>query len=171
MPIDFVPSQAVVVSLAACALLPCVLLLVSHGPTRIGAPGRRFVVAAVLTWAAWVGAMIAFTPGWVDVVAGLCLLMTATLAGFTLWTLIAWGFTLSMLLALSRDGRPLSDDEWAEEYTRGKSLAAFARDRLGVLFALGLAEVHGERVAMTSTRGLLFAKSAAASRALFGLPR
>lgn len=171
MPIDFVPSQAVALSLAACALLPAVLLIVSHGPARIRPPGRRFAAAALLTWAMWASAMIALRPGWVDVVAGLFLLMMATLAGFTLWTLIAWGFTLSMLLALARAGRPLSVDEWAKEYTRGKSLAAFARDRLSVLLALGLAEVHGERVVMTAARGRIFAKSAAALRALFGLPR
>jgi hypothetical protein len=171
MPIEFVPSQAIVASLAACVLLPAVLLLVSHGLTRIGSPGRRFVVATLLTWAVWVMAMIALGPGWVDFTTGLFLLLTTTLAGFTLWTLIAWGFTLSMVLALARCGRPLSIEEWAEEYTRGKSLSAFARDRLGILLVLGLVEVHGERVIMTSTRGRIFAKSAAALRALFGLPR
>ena len=65
-------------------------------------------------------------PGWVDAATGLLLLMTATLAVFTLWTLIAWGFTLSMLLALARGGRRLSVEEWAEEYMNGKSLSAFA---------------------------------------------
>ena len=171
MLIDFIPSQAIACSLVACSLLPGVLLLLSHGPCRIPAPGRRFVVASMLTWVAWVAAMIAMGPGWVDAATGLLLLMTATLAVFTLWTLIAWGFTLSMLLALARGGRRLSVEEWAEEYMNGKSLSAFARDRLGILLALGLVEVHDGRVVMTAPRGRIFANSAAALRALFGLPR
>jgi hypothetical protein len=103
-------------------------------------------------------------------VTGVLLLATATLAGFTLWTLVAWGFTVSMLLALARAGRPLTADEWALAYTRGKPLEAFARDRLGVLFKLGLAEVQEGQVVMTPRRGRAFAKGAMVLRKLFGLP-
>jgi hypothetical protein len=147
----------------------CVLGL-SHGPLRVAAPGRRFVVAAVLTWAAWLAAVVAVGPGWVDLVTGGLLLATATLAAFTLWTLVAWGFTLSMLLALARAGRPLTADEWARAYTGGRPLDAFARDRLGVLLKLGLAELRGGDVVMTPRRGRAVARGAVVLRWLFGLP-
>jgi hypothetical protein len=114
--------------------------------------------------------MVATRPDWVDLVAGGLLLATATLVGFTLWTLVAWGFTVSLLLALARADRPVTADEWALAYTRGKPLGAFARDRLGVLFKLGLAELRDGEVVMTPRRGRAFAKSAAALRKLFGLP-
>jgi len=170
MPIDFVPTPAVALALEACVLLPAILLLLSHGPLRVHGPGRRFVLAAGLTWVAWLAALTAVHPGAVEVVTGALLLATATLAGFTLWTLVAWGFTLSMLLALHRAGRPLSVDEWALAYTRGKPLDAFARDRLGVLLMLKLAEVRGDEIAMTPGRGRLFAVNARLLRKLFGLP-
>jgi len=170
MVIDFVPSAAIASSLAASVLLPGVLLVFSHRP-RIAAPGRRFVIATTLAWAGWVAAMIAIEPGWVDLLSGTLLLATATLAGFTLWTLIAWGFTLSMLLALHRSEKALSVEKWALAYTRGWPFAAFGRDRLGVLFALGLVEAHDGRLVMTAVRGRLFAKAAIGLRALFGLPR
>lgn len=171
MPVDFVPSAPVALSLAACALLPGVLLALSRGPARVAAPGRRFVVATGLTWAAWLAAMIAIVPGWVDLSTGALLLATATLSGFTLWTLVAWGFTLSMLLALARGGRPLTAAEWALATTRGRPLDVFARDRLGVLLALGLARVEGGRVVMTPARGRFVARAARTLRFLFGLPR
>src|SRR5207253_6121857 len=113
-------------------------------------------------------AMVAVRPDWVELVTGGVLLATATLAGFTLWTLVAWGFTVSMLLALSRADRPLTVGEWALAYTRGKPLAAFAQDRLGVLLKLGLAEVRDGQVVMTPRRGRAFAKAAIALRKLFG---
>jgi hypothetical protein len=160
----------VALSLIACVLLPVALLALSHGPLKVPAPGKRFVVATAVVWAAWVAAMVAVRPDSVELVTGGLLLATATLAGFTLWTLVAWGFTVSMLLALSRADRPLTVDGWALAYTRGKPLAAFARDRLGVLLKLGLAEVRGGEVVMTPRRGRVFAKAATAFRNLFGLP-
>src|SRR5262245_45114382 len=132
MRIDFVPTLPVALSLAAAALLPVLLLALSHGPLKVAAPGRRFVVVTSLAWCAWLAAMIVSAPDAVELVTGALLLATATLAGFTLWTLVAWGFTLSMLLALHRAGRPLTVEEWAAAYTRGKPLDAFTRDRLGV---------------------------------------
>lgn len=170
MTVDFVPTPAVAVSLVACVLLPVFLLSLSHGSLRVAAPGRRFVLAAGLTWVAWLATLTGTAPDAVDFVTGAMLLATATLAGFTLWTLVAWGFTVSMLLALSRAGEPLTLEEWALAYTRGKPLDAFARDRLGVLFKLGLATERGGQVVMTPGRGRLFAVGAAVLRKLFGLP-
>ncbi|HVL11290.1 MAG TPA: hypothetical protein VM529_01910 [Gemmata sp.] len=171
MTIDFLPTLPVAASLAACVMLPVALLVLSHGPFKVTAPGRRFVLAAGVVWTAWVATMIAVRPDWVDLVTGALLLATATLAGFTLWTLVAWGFTVSMLLALARADRPLTVDGWALAYTRGKPLAAFAQDRLGVLLKLGLAEVRGGEVVMTPRRGRAFAKAATMLRRLFGLSK
>jgi hypothetical protein len=170
MPIDFIPTLPVALSLAAVVLLPAFLLALSHGPLKVTAPGRRFVLSAALMWVAWLAAMLGTAPGAVELVTGGLLLATATLAAFTLWTLVAWGFTLSMLLALRRAGRPLTADEWARAYTRGKPPGAFARDRLCVLLKLGLAEVHGYVVVMTPGRGRVFARITVFLRGLFGLP-
>jgi hypothetical protein len=169
MNVDFVPTATVAVSLFACMLLPVFLLSLSHGALRVAAPGRRFVLAATLTWAAWLATLTGTSPTLVDVVAGAMLLATATLIGFTLWTLAAWGFTVSMLLALNRADEPLTCEEWAIAYTRGKALNTFARDRLGVLFKLGLATERNGQVMMTPARGRLFAVGAVMLRKLFGL--
>jgi hypothetical protein len=171
MDINFVPSPAVALALAACALLPALVLVLSHGVLKVAAPARRFVLAAAMTWAAWLATLPATSPGAVELVTSALLLATATLAGFTLWTLVAWGFTVSMLLALDRAGGPLTVDGWALAYTRGKPIDAFARDRLGVLFKLKLAEARGDSVVMTPVRGRLFAAAAGTLRTLFGLPK
>lgn len=171
MPIDFIPSPPVALALLAVGLMPVYLIALSHGPWTVAAPGRRFLVAAGTAWLTWVMLVIASRAAdVVGVVAGGLLLATATLAGFTLWTLVAWGFTLTMLLMLARAGRPLTEAEWILAYTRGKPLSVFARDRLGVLFKLGLAESRGDRVVMTPRRGRLFARATGLLRGLFGLP-
>lgn len=170
MTVDFIPSPPVALSLAACGALPVVLLVLSHGLVKVTPPGRRFALAAAVVWAAWLAGVVVAHPPPVDLVAGTLLLATATLAGFTLWTLVAWGFTVTMLTALDRAGRPLTVDEWAAAYTGGKPIDAFARNRLGVLLNLGLAELRGGEVVMTPGRGRLLAKVAGGLRRLFGLP-
>ena len=116
--------------------------------------------------------MTAVGPGWVDCVTGTLLVATATLAGFTLWTLIAWGFTLSLLLALERAEHPLTIEAWTRAYTRGRSLDALSatRDRLGLLFRLGLAEMRGEKLLVLARRGRWVARLAFGCRRVFGLP-
>jgi hypothetical protein len=169
--VDVIPTVPVALSLGAVALLPVLLLALSHRPLKVAAPGRRFVLAAALTWGPWLAAMLVAAPTAVDLVTGGLLLATATLAGFTLWTLVAWGFTVSMLLALHRADRSLSVDEWVLAYTRGKPLTAFARDRLGVLLKFGLAELSAGEVVMTPRRGRAVAQAARLLREVFGLPR
>ncbi|MFO0802178.1 MAG: hypothetical protein U0791_03500 [Gemmataceae bacterium] len=172
MNIDFIPAWPVALSLLAAGFLPAFMLALSHGPWKVAAPGRRFIVAAVLTVGTWIGLIfLPESPNAFDVVAGALLLLTALLAGFTLWTLIAWGFTLSMLLTLARSDRPLSLPEWVAGYTGGKPLTAFARDRLGVLLMLGLATSRDGRVAMTPVRGRWMARIAGLLRSTFGLPK
>jgi len=113
--------------------------------------------------------MAMLVPAWLELLSGALLLATATLAGFTLWTLIAWGFTLSLLQALDRGVRSLTVEEWALVYTRGRPFDVFARDRLGVLFMLGLAEPRGGNIVMTANRGWFLARLTGWFRRLFGL--
>ena len=170
--IDFLPTPGVAFSLLAAGSLPVCLLVLSHGPWKVRAPGRRFVVSAGLTTVLWVGLMIVpDSPDLADVLSGGLLLATTLLAGFTLWTMVAWGFTVSMLLALNRAGRPLSTTEWALRYTGGKTVEVFARDRLGVLFRLGLAEAQGDQIVMTPDRGRRIACVVGLLRHVFGLPQ
>lgn len=169
MAVDFVPSIPVVFSLFACGVLPVVLIALSHGIVRIARPGQRFIVATALTWMIWSAAMFAAMPNLIELLTGVLLLATGTLIAFTLWTLIAWGFTLSMLLTLSQANRPLSAEEWALAYTRGQALEAFTRDRLGILIKLGLASIQGNDVVMTPRRGRLFARVVVSLRKLFGV--
>ena len=171
MPIDFLPSFPVALAIVLCGAAPAVLLALSHGPWRIAGPGRRFLLAAILVWSAWLASMAATASGWVDALTGGLLLASVTLAGFTLWTLIAWGFTLSMLLALDGAGRAMTVEDWALAHTRGRSLGAFTRDRLGLLVALGLVEIQGHHVVMTDRRGRVCARVSAGLRRLFGIRR
>ncbi|CCQ50016.1 hypothetical protein [Crocosphaera watsonii] len=95
--------------------------------------------------------------------------MTGILCNFTLWTLVAWGFTLSMLIALSRENQPVTLEDWIRAYTNGQTLETFTLDRLGVLFRFGLATYDNDRVIITAKVGFLVAQMTRLLRLFFGL--
>jgi hypothetical protein len=168
--LDFTPSPAIFSALLSSASLPAFLLLLSHGPWKIAAPGHRFICATFLSLCCW-GCLLILT-GWsglTDLVAGFLILATTILAGFTLWTLLAWGFTLSMLLALQAAGGRVSLTEWIARYTGGQTIDRFALDRLGVLFRARFAVLRGKIVTVTA-HGRLVARVSFLLRSLFGLP-
>jgi hypothetical protein len=161
---------AVLAGAAAGLALPLVLALLSHGPWKVRAPGRRFVLAALVTaagWALFLAARRADPPG--DLLASAMVLLTAVLAGFTAWTLVAWGFTVSLLMRLAQAGRPLTFEEWVAAYTGGRAVDRFAEDRLSLLLRAGVARLEGGQVRLTPGRGRRLARLVALLRRLFGV--
>lgn len=157
------------VALVAAALLPVLLVVLGHGPWRVAAPGRRFLVAAALGWSAG-GVAFSLVPGsGFDRAAGLLILAGATLVVFVFWTLVAWGFTLTMLRALAAADHPLTEEQWIAGVTGGRNLTAFCTDRLRVLERFGCAARVGDRVVLTRAAGRRTARLAVACRRLFGL--
>ena len=168
---DFTPTPAVACSLAASVLLGLFLLALSHRPCKVAAPGRRFALAVALALVCWSGLLLLFARlDVVDLLSAACMLATAVLAGFTLWTLVAWGFTVSLLMALYRADGPLSPADWINLYTAGKTIDAFRDDRLGLLFRLQLVRRQGDHVVAESRRGRRVARVTSLLRFLFGLP-
>jgi hypothetical protein len=167
----FTPSLPIVVSLGAAFVLPAILVALSHGPWKVSAPGRRFVLAAVAALSGWGLSLFAVSPlALADLVAGALILLAALLAGFTVWTLIAWGFTASLLMSLAREDRPVSLDEWVAAYTGDRTIETFARDRVQLLFRFDLATAEADRIVMTPGAGLRMARFARFLRVLVGLP-
>lgn len=157
------------IALVAGALLPVLLVVLGHGPWKVAAPGRRFLVAAALLGSmAGVGVLLVPCSG-CDLVAALLILAGATLVVFVFWTLVAWGFTLTMLRALAAADHALTEEEWIAAVTGGRNLTAFCTDRLSVLERFGCAARVGERVVLTRVTGRRTARLAIACRRLFGL--
>jgi hypothetical protein len=167
---NFIPSPAILAGIVAGCSLPIVVGVLSHGPWQVAAPGRRFHMAAALVTAGWICFHVwqgAFDVA--DLVASLLIWLTALLVGFSFWSLLAWGFTLSLLTALARAGRPLSFAEWVACYTGGGTVETFARDRLNLLLRAGLARQEGDLIRLTPGWGPRFAWLVDALRFAFGV--
>jgi hypothetical protein len=166
------PPPAIICALVASVSLPVFVLLLSHGPWRIGGPMLRFAVAsggAVLVMAA--GLSTGATGDWAEVTAALILFLGSLLAGFTCWTLVAWGFTLTMLGLLDERRSFSSAAEWCSAYTNSQGIEAFAADRCQLLVRVRLARPDGAGGFIATPLGRLAAPLVAVTRRFFGFAR
>ena len=150
------PAQAAAIGLSIA--LPLLLL----GYARIaatGGSGRRFRLGCVSIIAFYAVACVAL-PGqrhFDDVLGGLLLLATAMMFVYILFSLLAWGFTLTLLTALVKAGRPLTLEQWAVAYMQGGDLGAFTHNRLKLLVGAGMVIVAEGKLALT-TKGMAVAR-------------
>jgi len=146
---NIVPGPAQAVAICLSAALPLLLLAVARATSVRGA-GRTFRIGVSLATALFVLASLVL-PGerhFDDVLAGALLLATGILLSYVFWSLLAWGFTLTLLTSLVQAGRPMTSDEWATAYMRGGNLGTFARNRLKLLLGSGMvASSDGKLVA------------------------
>jgi len=175
---SILPPPPVLAAVLALLLLPAALVALGHGAWRIDRLGVRFRLAAgagALLWIALTGFWGGFGPGWGtrwgDLAAGLLILATGIWAAFCAWSLLAWSFTISMLITLVDAERPLDAEAWIGGFAGSRGLDAFMHDRLALLFALGVARRAGNVVTVTSPRGLLVARIANCTARMFGLGR
>lgn len=152
-----------------------VLVVLSHGAMRIDFAKRRFLVAiafCVLAWVVCIG--ITMVTGsiitWADLLAGSMILFTAIVAFGILWSLVCWGFTTSLLVALCAIDGAASRDQWFHVYGGGSSIAGFADDRLSILLGLGIAKTDGVSVTLSGKKGRVIAGIVFALRKFYGLP-
>jgi hypothetical protein len=154
--IDFEPPPAVYTAMIAGLSIIVFLILLSHGPFKFGGLGRRFRVAVFLSLALWVallwltGALVPLdSAGVMDLAAGAFVVATAIIAGFTAWSLLAWGFMLSILLSLAHQDGVVGLEDWMSDYGGGRGLDSLLSGRLELLFRLGMVVRDGDRILLT----------------------
>ncbi|MEZ2141632.1 hypothetical protein AAE026_04845 [Bradyrhizobium sp. DN5] len=143
------PAQAA----AICLSIAFPLLLLGYARiAATGGSGRRFRLGCVSVIVLYVLACIVL-PGqrhFDEVLSGLFLLATAMMLCYVLFSLLAWGFTLTLLTALVKTGRPLTLEQWAAAYMQGGDLGTFTHNRLKLLIGSRLVTTADGRLAPTS---------------------
>jgi hypothetical protein len=160
------PAQTAAICLAVGFPL---LLLCYARIAAIGGSGRRFRLGGLSVIALFVIAC-AVLPGQRrldDVLGGLFLLATALMLCYVLFSLLAWGFTLTLLTALVQAGRPLTSEQWVA-YTQGGTLDSFAHNRLKLLVGSRLVVITDGKLAPTA-KGLTIAHFVRLVRLSMGL--
>ena len=132
-----VPAPAIAAAIAAIVMVPFLLILLQWGPAAVRRPGRRFLAASALAAAGWVASLAMLSWHWVEALAGLLLCISALYVGFMVWSVLAWGFTLHLLLGLAKADKPLAQSDWVAGYLGPQGADRLGRDRLAMLGARG----------------------------------
>ena len=168
------PPPALEAAMASGAAIPALLWLLGSGPRPFRAPGPRFraaVLFALLLLLSWL-LLIALTSGKVDVVdtlAAVAIVGAAAVVSFIAWSLLAWGFTLNMLLVLAAETRAVSHADWVAAFTRGADMGRLTTDRISVLLGAGFVEAIGAHSYALTQRGGIAAKLVRLARSTFGI--
>jgi len=146
-----VPSALQASALLIGVILPLILLACVH-VRIIRSAGARFRAASLMAVGLYAGVFL-FLPGSrevADIVSGALLLATAILFWYVIWSLLAWGFTLTLLTALITAERPLTQDQWVTAYMGGAGdLSSFAENRLRLLRVAGMVSMDADEVTAT----------------------
>lgn len=169
----WLPSLPIVAAILS-GLAIAVVLIFGGGVSRLRAPAQRFKSSILIALALLAGQWLALVPlgyqvALLDVLAGLAIVGAAAIIAFIGWSLIVWGFTLNMLLALAAQRRVAGMSQWASLYTGGQSIHALTRDRIGVLTGARLVDrLEGDRWRL-NTRGRVAARLLRVLRFAYGL--
>jgi len=142
----------------ALTIILCLLLLGYINPCITLQNRYMFVsIAGLIGWVFFVYYSIShfYTIRLVDIISTTMFLLASILAIGVFWSLICWGFTTSLLVALSCFHYPISADLWYSSYSSGSTITDFTNDRLSILIRLGLVARSSDDILIP---GSIFAK-------------
>ncbi|MBP6917369.1 MAG: hypothetical protein KBB94_00440 [Legionellaceae bacterium] len=122
------------------------LLLILGGCLKI-APGPRFKICIGIVLLIWCQLChFRFNCIWLE---GILCISAVLLIGFMVWSVLCWGYTLSMLLCLQTIDRVENIDQWEIQYAGPQGLDALSLNRANVLVWLRFARVTENQVILT----------------------
>lgn len=172
-PLAWLPPLAIAAAMVSGFTIAGVLVFGGRA-SRLRAPALRFksalLIAFALLVAQWLAlAVLGYTLTLLDLLAGFAIIGAAAIIAFIGWSLIVWGFTLNMLLALATQRRIAGLSQWASLYTGGQSIQELTSDRVSVLTGSRLVErLEGDRWRLNA-RGRVAARLLRILRFAYGL--
>jgi len=122
-------------------------------------PGERFKLFSLLILAFWCSFCLIYSGSnkgdidWVWIwIAGDLYILSAILVGFMFWSVLCWGFTLSMLLCLEKRKNVESLQSWQVEYAGAIGIRGLSLDRASILISFGFSSIEGNYLVL-SKRG------------------
>jgi hypothetical protein len=166
---SILPGPLQTTGIVLSALLPLILYFYARIGVFRGA-GRLFRAGAITVIALFALGCV----GWPgprdagDAFGGMLLLLTTILLCHIFWSLLAWGFTVTLLTAIADAGKPLTLEQWISAYMQGGELSGFAHNRLRLLVGSGMVVAREGRITVTPF-GMLTARLVRLNRFATGI--
>lgn len=147
------------------------LLLFVGGKFKL-APSLRFKIAALLIFSIWCLTNLILEQqgnviGWRWFAGGLCI-SAVLLISFMFWSVLCWGYTLSMLLCLAENNSVKNQKQWECLYAGPEGIRKLSTNRTAVLIGLHFAFIEKNQLVLTKF-GLFSAAIIQTGGYLFGI--
>ena len=145
---------SIILPIGLIAIFPLLLILQSMINVK-SSPGGRFKIAAALLLVIWSMASVMLSviysefTIW-DWLAGVMLLLSVILFAFMLWSVLCWGYTLSMLLCLEKNSYVDDLRHWQRLYTQSDDIRRLTLNRMQLLVWMKCVSVKNSEMEVTA---------------------
>lgn len=153
--IDFSISPAEFISFLSVLLFPIVLMLIARIKRFRNRNALQLFLTSLIVFFLWMLGIF-FTevrPSTGEVIVSSMIFIITLLVYLELWALLSRGYTLGILLTLTKSPTPLSDRNLMQSYRSGEGLEWLVSHRFSSLFAAKLVIKRGNKVFLTSFMG------------------
>ncbi len=161
LPLDVSLFSGELTGVLGAMALPIVLLGVVRVPSLAKRNAIQFSIAAMIMVALWLGGagglVLAGRASVVETATGGLILGSAISVYLEIWAPLSRGYTLALLITLSRIGAAAGPVELAAPYRGGEGLGWIMRHRLAGLIRARFVEQDADMVRLTPVLGYLVA--------------
>lgn len=142
---------SIIISLLLAIFIFPILLFIG-GKLHI-APGLRFKIAALLVFLLWCLVNLILEQqgiimGWMWFAGGL-IISSILIVSFMFWSVLCWGYTLSMLLCLANNNVVSNQKQWECLYAGPDGIRELSINRTNVLIRLRFAFIEKGHLVLT----------------------
>jgi len=141
----------IVIPILVIMSFPFFLWVLPRTPFKVTQPGLRFKLSVLIVLLLWLGLKLMFVQNinWLYWLAGMFFILSFVIFGFILWSVLCWGYTLSMLLSLSDVDHPIDVEQWQTFHAGPNGVRQLTIDRAQVLVRLYLATLKDDQLALS----------------------
>lgn len=136
------------------SLLQIILLFILGNLSNKSDPKNNFLFSSFVVFVLLIIIFLYFENVSIKTLIGsLLFLLSTSIILFTFWTILIWGFTISLLETLFRI-KTASKKEWIKKYCNKKDLNTFTRDRMRLLLIIDAIKFNNKKDILIKKNGI-----------------
>jgi len=150
--LNFSLSSAEAIAFLSVLLFPMALIIIARILFFKDRNALQFFVTTISIFCFWVGGIIyTYFNGTSlnEILSSFMIFFTSLLVYLEIWALLSRGYTLGILLTLSKSSTPLNDKNLAQAYRQGEGLQWLIQHRFSGLFSAKLLFQEKNKICLT----------------------
>tara|TARA_B100000989_G_scaffold127310_1_gene94500 strand:+ start:285 stop:788 length:504 start_codon:yes stop_codon:yes gene_type:complete len=127
------------------------LFILKFFPSKIHFHTSRFRISVIFIWIIFLLTIIHLgISNPILILSNFLFIFSLNLFVYTFWSLITHGFTINILINLTKDKNGVSLNKWIYKYTNGNDLNYFTNNRLKILIRLLFVKKKNNQIIITN---------------------